>query len=109
VLPPKVKDALRQKDDGKTATGAGTVMLTIEPSGELRGTAKGALGAAALVGKVEDGLIRASVLPDDPKAPDAMTGILVGKLKDGAIQAELRVASPDAILVRESAVELKRR
>ncbi len=36
VLPPKVKDAARQKDDGKQVTGAGTVTPTIEASGELK-------------------------------------------------------------------------
>ncbi|MGK3984703.1 hypothetical protein WME99_16780 [Sorangium sp. So ce136] len=109
VLPPKVKDAARQKDDGKQATGAGTVTLTIEASGELKGTAKGALGDATLVGKVEDGMVRASVFPEDPRAPNAMTGILVGKLKENVIHGELRVTGPDALLVRESPVELKKK
>ncbi len=109
VLPPKVKDPVRQKDDGKQATGAGTVTLTIAPNGELKGTAKGALGSATLVGKVEDDVVRASVFPEDPRAPDAMTGILIGKLKDDAIQAELRVTGPDATLVRESPVALRKK
>ncbi|WP_437633101.1 hypothetical protein [Sorangium sp. So ce854] len=108
-LPPKVKDAVRKKDDGKVATGAGAVTVTIEPSGDLKGTLKGALGDATLVGKIEDGMVRASVFPEDPRAPNAMTGVLVGKLKDDVIQAELRVAGPDAVLVRESPVELKKK
>ena len=109
VLPPKVKDPVREKDDGKAATGPGTVTLTIGASGELRGTAQGALGAATLVGTVEDDMIRASVSPDDPRAPSAMTGVLLGKLKDGVIRAELRAAGRDATVVRESLVELKRK
>ncbi|XXX75709.1 hypothetical protein WMF30_49475 [Sorangium sp. So ce134] len=109
VLPPKVKDAVRQKDDGKQATGPGTVTLTIEPSGELKGTAKGALGDATLVGKVEDGMVRASVFPEDPRAPSAMTGILVGELKENVIEGRIRMAGPDAMLVRESAVTLKKK
>ena len=108
-LPPKVKDKVRSKDSGKVATGRGTVTLTIEPEGDLRGNAKGALGDATIIGKAEGDVIRASVFPDDPRAEHAMTGILVGKLKDGVIQAELRVTGPDATLVRESAVELRRR
>ncbi|KYF91302.1 hypothetical protein BE20_15215 [Sorangium cellulosum] len=109
VLPPKVKDAVRQKDDGKQATGPGTVTLTIDPSGELKGTAKGALGDATLVGKVEDGMVRASVFPEDPRAPSAMTGILVGELKENVIAGRIRVTGPDAMLVRESPVELKKK
>lgn len=109
MLPPKVKDPARQKDDGKIATGPGTVTLVIEATGELKGTTKGALGNATLVGKVEDEIVRASVFPEDPRAPGAMTGILVGKLKDGVIQGEIRVTGPDATLVRESPVELKKK
>ena len=108
-LPPKVKDRARSKDSGKAATGRGTVTLTIEPGGELRGKAKGALGDATLIGKVEGDVIRASVFPDEPRGDQAMTGILVGKLQDGVIRAELRMAGPDATLVRESVVELRRK
>ncbi|WP_437991132.1 hypothetical protein [Sorangium sp. So ce145] len=109
VMPPKVKDAARQKDDGKQVTGPGTVTLTIEPSGELKGTAKGALGDATLVGRAEDGMVRASVFPDDPRAPNAMTGVLVGELKENVIHGRIRVTGPDALLVRESPIELKKK
>ncbi|MCC6552685.1 MAG: hypothetical protein IT372_06630 [Polyangiaceae bacterium] len=108
-LPPKVKDPARSKDSGKLATGHGTVTLTIDADGELRGKARGALGDATLVGKAEGEMIRASVFPDDPRADLAMTGILVGKLKGDVIEAQLRVTGPDATLVRESPVELKRK
>lgn len=108
-LPAKVKDKARQKDDGKVATGPGTITFSIEPGGELRGKAKGALGDATLIGRVEGDVLRASVTPDDPLAPQAMTGILVGKLEGTVIRANLRVAGPDAVLVRESAVELKQK
>lgn len=109
VLPPKVKDAERQKDDGKQVAGPGTVTLIIEPSGELKGTAKGALGNATIGGKFEDGMLRASVFPEDPRAPNAMTGILVGELKENVIHGRIRVTGPDALLVRESPVELKKK
>lgn len=107
-LPAQVKDKSRRTDDGKTSAGPGTVTLTVSPDGDVRGKARGALGDATLTGKSEDDMIRASVFPDDPRAPNAMTGILVGRLKDGVIQGELRVAGPDAAMVRESPIELKR-
>jgi hypothetical protein len=109
VLPPKVKDKGRDKDDGKTATGQGTVTLSIDAEGALRGVAKGALGNGTITGTAEGVMIRASVNPDDPHAPHAMTGTLVGMLKEGVIRAELVVAGPDATLIRESAVELRRK
>lgn len=108
-LPPKVKDKVRKKDEGKSATGPGTVSLTIDADGELRGKAKGALGELTVIGRVEGDVFRASVTPDDPYAPQAMTGILVGRVEGDVIRANLRVAGPDAVLVRESAVELRRK
>jgi hypothetical protein len=108
-LPPKVKDKVRHKDDGKAAAGPGTITLTIAPGGELQGKAKGALGDATLVGRIEGDIIRASVVPDDPYATHAMTGVLIGKLDGDVIHANLRVAGPDAVLVRESPVELRRK
>ena len=38
-----------------------------------------------------------------------MTGILIGERKGEVIACELRVAGPDATVIRESAVELKRK
>lgn len=108
-MPAKVKDKARAKDDGKTSTGSGSVTLIISSDGEITGNAKGALGDATLRGKVEGAIVRASVFPDNPTSPSAMTGVLVGILKDDAIRAELRVAGPDALIVRESAIELKRK
>jgi hypothetical protein len=108
-LPSKVKDKARSRDDGTTAVGAGTITLTISPDGEVSGKAKGALGDATLRGTAEGGMVRASVFPDDPALPNAMTGVLVGMLKEGVIRAEIRVAGPDATLVRESPIELKRK
>lgn len=108
-LPPKVKDKVRKKDEGQTATGPGTLSLTIDADGELRGKAKGALGELTIIGRVDGDVVRASVTPDDPYAPQAMTGILVGRAEGEVIRANLRVAGPDAVLVRESAVELRRK
>jgi hypothetical protein len=108
-LPSKVKNKARGADDGSTAVGAGTVTLTISADGEVSGKAKGALGDATLRGTAEGGMVRASVFPDNPALPNAMTGVLVGMLKEGVIRGEIRVAGPDATIVRESPVELKRK
>jgi hypothetical protein len=108
-LPSKVKDKARGRDDSSAAVGPGTVTLTISPDGELSGKATGALGDATLRGKAEGEMVRASVFPDNPALPHAMTGVLVGMLKEGVIRGEIRVAGPDATIVRESAIELKRK
>lgn len=109
VLPDRVKDKTWNKDDGKAATGPGTVTLTVSATGEISGTGKGALGPVSLSGKVDGSMIRASVMPVDPTANGAMTGVLVGDSKDGAIVGELRVAGPDASVVRESPIRLERK
>jgi hypothetical protein len=108
-LPPKVKDKALAADDGKGATGAGTIEITITDAGAIRGTSKGALGACTITGKAEEGMIRASIRADDPRDPNAMTGVLVGMLKGDAIKGEIRVAGRDATIVRESTIELKKK
>jgi hypothetical protein len=108
-MPARVKDKARGTDDGTASVGKGTVSITISPDGEITGTTKGALGEATLRGIAEEGMVRASVSPENPLAPSAMTGVLVGMLKEGSIHAELRVAGPDATVVREAVFELKRK
>jgi hypothetical protein len=112
VLPDKVKDKTRTSDDGKLMVGPGKVELTVTAAGDVRGKATGALGEAHLTGKLVDeggGFLRASWYPEDVAKPNAMTGVLFGPVKDGVISAMIRVAGPDAVLVRESKIELKKR
>jgi hypothetical protein len=111
VLPDRVKDKTRGDDDGKAMSGAGKVELTIAAGGDVRGKATGALGEARLTGKLDEGnsFLRASWYPEDASKPNAMTGVLYGPVKDGVIIAVIRVAGPDAVLVRESKIVLKKR
>ncbi|MDC3952266.1 hypothetical protein KEG38_21305 [Polyangium jinanense] len=108
-MPPKVKDKVRTKDDGKVAVGSGTLTLTIGPDGELKGKTSGALGAAALSGKVEGDEVRATFFPEDALSKEAMFGIVQGKRKDDKIVGRIRVASGDASIVREAEIELKKK
>lgn len=108
-LPSSVKDKVRSADDGKKAVGAGKVTLTISAEGELAGKLEGALGKASLRGKAEGTMVRASIFPDEPTDALAMTGVLVGVLKEGVIAGEIRVAGPDASVVRESLIELRKK
>lgn len=108
-MPPKVKDKPRAADEGKAAVGAGTIALTVGPSGEVRGKVKGALGDGLLTGKVDGAWLRATLLPEDPTSGHAMTGVLVAKLVDGKLEGEVRAAGPDAVLVREAAISLAKK
>jgi hypothetical protein len=109
TLPPKVKDKALAADDGKAAAGPGSIEITVLPSGDVRGKMSGALGAGAVTGRVDGSTLRTVVRPDEPQEANAMTGIFVGERKGEIIACELRVAGPDATVIRESAVELKRK
>ena len=109
ALPSGVKDKIRAKDDGKVATGPGKVTVVVDASGGVTGKGEGALGKFTLSGKAEDRTLRATVLPEDPQTANAMTGVLICMLNDGAMKGEIRAAGPDANLVREATVELKKK
>jgi len=108
-VPPGVKDKTWVTDDGKSVIGPGTISITVTSAGEVTGKGKGALGDSTLTGKAEGTTVRTSLLPDDPTTPQAMTGVMVAMLKDGVLRGEIRVAGPNATVVRESPIELKRK
>ena len=109
TLPSKVKDKGIAADDGKAAAGRGPIDLVILAGGDVRGKVSGALGAGGISGKVDGAMIRATVQPDDPLAPNAMAGIFLGQRKGETIVGELHVAGPDATVIREAIVELIRK
>ncbi len=108
-MPPKVTDKVRKADDGKTAVGAGTLTLTVEANGDVKGKNEGALGVATLSGKTEGDDVRCQFFPDDPLAKNAMFGIFSGKRDGDRIVGKIRVASGDAAVVREADVELQKK
>jgi len=108
-MPTGVRDEARAADDGKIVVGPGLVRITISSDGTVSGKSQGVLGMASVRGKIDGKMLRASFIPDDLTAPHAMTGVLIGPIKDGVIQAELRVAGPDAILVRQANFEIKKK
>jgi hypothetical protein len=110
LLPPSVKDKTHASDDGKVMTGPGKVEIVISRSGEVKGTASGALGDATLTGQLgDDGKLGVSWWPDDPRSPNAMSGTLIGLVKDSVIHAKIRAAGPNATLARESPIDLKKK
>ncbi len=108
-LPPKVKDKGLAADDGKSAAGPGSIEITIVAGGDVRGKASGALGNGTISGRLDGTTLRASVTPDDLDAANAMTGVLLGDRKGDVMSCNLWVAGKDATVIRESAVELKRK
>ena len=108
-MPSGVRDDARNAEDGKQSSGPGLVHIEIAASGDVTGKSQGALGAAGIRGKIDGKMLRASFVPDDPLSPRAMTGVLIGVVKGDLIQAELRVAGPDALVVRQANFDLKKK
>jgi hypothetical protein len=108
-LPPRVKDQALERDDGKKMAGKGSLSIVIDPTGKVSGKSHGALGPGRVTGHAEDELVRASINPEDPTLANAMTGVFVALQKDGALVGEIHVAGPDATVVRQASVTLKRK
>lgn len=108
ALPSSVPWPSWKKDSGKQL-GAGTIDLEVGSNGDVRGKVAGALGSMLLVGRVEDGKLRAGARPEDPEAEGAMTGVLVGDLGADAIRFTLRAASGEGETVRVAEGSLTRR
>lgn len=109
AMPSGIKDEARTAEDGKVSSGPGLVQLEIQPNGDVTGKSQGSLGPAGVRGKLDGKTLRASFVPDDPLAPRAMTGVLIGIVKGDVIAAELRVAGPDAFIVRQANFDLKKK
>ena len=109
AMPSGIKDEARTAEDGKLSSGPGLVQLEIQPNGDVTGKSQGSLGAASVRGKLDGKTLRASFVPDDPLSPRAMTGVLIGIVKGEVIEVELRVAGPDALIVRQANFDLKKK
>jgi hypothetical protein len=108
-MPSGVPDPARKADDGKVASGPGSLKITVEPDGDVHGQSQGALGSALIRGKIDGKMLRASFVAENLAVPPAMSGALVGIIKGDTIQAELRVAGPDALLVRQANFDIKKK
>ena len=109
--PKAAKEKTWAEDPGSAAVGTGTLELSIvEPRGETRGDAKGALGEMTISGAFDHDELRANLVPKAPKGPDAMTGFMELKTTaPGTMAGTMRVSSRDARIVREASVTLTKR
>jgi len=97
-----------KKDAGKQV-GKGSAELEIDEHGNVRGKAAGPLGPLRIVGRFEEGRLRASILPEDVTAEGSMSGILTGELKGQALSATLRVSNRRGEAVRVAELTMKRK
>jgi hypothetical protein len=96
------------EDDGKTASGAGELMLKIDDAGQVSGTGQGPLGALILTGEVDGDRLRVKLQPVDPAAEGALAGFLLATRKGEAFSGKLQASSGDSLVVRDAPVELRK-
>jgi hypothetical protein len=92
------------------AAGSGTIdLVVVDSRGQVRGEAKGPLGNLLVYGDFDGHDLRSNLVPKDPNADDAMTGVMTLVADGTAMRGTLRVSNRDARIVREASVELARK
>jgi hypothetical protein len=90
-------------DDGKAASGAGKITLTIADDGAVDGTSEGALGAGHVTGKVDDDTLRVQLAPSDDAG---LHGVLVASREGDGFKGAIQASSGDSLRVRQAAIQL---
>jgi hypothetical protein len=107
TLDPTVVVKSWKKDDGATATGEGTLQVTVGEGGAVRGEVGPPLGPADVRGVVEDDRLRASIVPRDG-AERAFRGTLEGDVEGDALVVTIRASDGAAVTVRRGEGKLAR-
>jgi hypothetical protein len=94
-----------KQDDGKKASGAGTLALDVAADGTASGHASGALGELAIVGRVEGD--RAALQLASLEA-DGFHGVILATQTAEGMKGTLSASSGDSLQVRQAAVTLTR-
>ncbi len=96
-------------DDGKAATGDGTLALEVDASGVSTGNGKGPLGELTASGVIEDDTLRLELRTAGPADPaSAFHGFVVAERTKGAeeLRGLLQASSGDSYVVRDAPVVL---
>jgi hypothetical protein len=103
--------ALREwaKDDGKAASGKGTLELTIDDHGLASGQANGPLGAHAVNGSADADTLRLALAPKEVDDLKAFRGAVVVKRDGDVLRGTLRAGSGDGVTLRQANLELRRK
>jgi hypothetical protein len=89
-------------DEAGTAIGSGTLTLAVnKKSGEVQGTADGAIGSVVLVGSIASDKVTATVARKDP-SDRGLTGTLFGTLAGTTLSGSMRLSAPDARVIRDA-------
>lgn len=108
TLDPGVFDKAWAADEGKDAVGDGTLELTIEEDGRVKGKLGGALGELTLAGMADGDVVNATFSSERPE-PTTFAGTIELAKKGDALEGELRASNGDAKIVRRATLTLKKK
>ena len=91
------------KDDGKQASGPGTLTLQIDDDGVVDGTTSGPLGSGRASGKVEDETLRVQLTPSDEAG---LHGVLIAQRAGTGFKGAIQASTGNSLQVRQATVDL---
>jgi hypothetical protein len=94
-------------DDGGDGAGAGTLTLTVNDDGSIRGNASGALGEHSVVGEVDADDFKLRFVPKEP-GERSFGGVAILKRDGAEMKGRLQAATGDSKTVRDALVALSR-
>jgi hypothetical protein len=95
------------KDDGTRASGPGELKLTVDDEGLVSGSAKGALGAHSVRGRVIDDALSLELVPEEATI-EALRGTGLTRREGEGLKGELKASSGDSLTVRKASFTLSK-
>lgn len=96
------------KDNGRRATGPGTLSLDVDDHGRITGTLIGPLGKLRAQGAVQGDQLRVRLSTTDPRKLTAFNGELVATRDGDAARGHLHVSTGDSLTLRDGPVVLRK-
>jgi hypothetical protein len=92
-------------DDGKHASGPGTLKLLVSADGTVQGSASGALGELVVSGRADVDRVALTLTGAEP---DGFHGVVLAAQTPEGMQGTLNASSADSLQVRQAKVALTR-
>ena len=92
------------------ATGKGELVLQIDETGKVTGTATGPLGELAAAGTADDQTLRVNLQPTKLLTPPEMfNGVVVAEKSEAGFAGDLKASSGDSLTVRKATIVLTKK
>ncbi|MBN2192752.1 MAG: hypothetical protein JW751_08025 [Polyangiaceae bacterium] len=97
------------REDGKEGSGPGTLAITLDERGTVRGTAAGALGEQTVNGVLDRDTLRLTLAPVAGRSGRVFSGVIIAEREGNGYAGTLRASSGDSTLVRQGTVSVSPR